>query len=343
MREVAEAVGVSTMTVSNALSGRRYVSPATRQRILEVMERTGYQVNVAARNLRQGRSGTIGLGVPELDSPYFGMLAARLVERLSLEGLRVAVEQTGASREGELAAITDSRVNAYDALVLSATGLSASDLAGLAGDLPVVLLGERQDMTRFDHVEMPNLAGAEAAARSLLERGCRHLAVLGTPDLDAPGATDAPGSRADHAFDAFRLRADGVRRALADHPAATAVAVRRSTVFLADGAALVGDALALQPQTDGFVCATDTLALGALRGLADRGVRVPDDVLVIGFDDVTQGAFSVPSLSTVAPDHAGMVEATVRLLVRRLKDRSAPPERFVADYALVHRESTTRP
>ncbi|WP_345710973.1 LacI family DNA-binding transcriptional regulator [Kineococcus glutinatus] len=336
MREVAQAAGVSTMTVSNVLTGRRHVSPQTRQRVLDVVVRTGYQVNVAARSLRRGRTGIIGLGVPELDSHYFGMLGARLVARLAREGLRVVVEQTGADREGELEAIADSRVNAYDGLILSASGLGSADVAALAGDLPVVMLGERQDMHRFDHVEMSNTAGAEAAARLLLERGCEHLAVIGTPPLER---SDDDGG---HQDDAFRLRAAGVRRALAEFPGATALAVQERTNHLSTGAALAAEALRRQPRTDGLLCATDTLALGALRGLADLGVHVPDDVLVIGFDDVPAAAYSVPSLSSVSPGHDAMVEATVRLLLRRMRDPSATPEHFVGPWAVVERESTRR-
>ncbi|WP_432546006.1 LacI family DNA-binding transcriptional regulator [Kineococcus sp. SYSU DK004] len=334
MRDVAAAVGVSSMTVSNVLTGRRRVSAETRRRVLAEVQRSGYQVNVAARSLRQGRTGVVGLAVHELDSHYFAMLAAAVVARLSREGLRVVVEQTGASREGELAAITDSRANAYDGLILSASDLGPADVAALVGDLPVVMLGERQDLERFDHVEMANADGAEAAARLLLEQGCRRLAAIGMPPPDR--GQDPSGGR----DDAFLLRARGVARAVAAHPGARVVPVETTSTRLAAGAALVGEALRLQPDTDGFVCATDTLALGVLRGLADRGLRVPGDALVVGFDDVPDAAFSNPSLSTVAPGHEEMVEATARLLLRRMADRDAPPERVVADFTLVRREST---
>ncbi|WP_299035688.1 LacI family DNA-binding transcriptional regulator [uncultured Pseudokineococcus sp.] len=333
MRDVAAAAGVSTMTVSNVLSGRRPVSEETRAAVLGAVERLGYQVNVAARSLRRGRTGVVGLAVPALDSPYFSQLAGRLVERLAREGLRVVVEQTGASREGEAAAVRDSRVNAYDGLVLSAVGLGAGDVRALAGDLPVVALGERQDLRRVDHVGMANVEGARAAAGLLLERGCRRLAVVGSPPWDR---LDEPG---DHGGDAFRLRALGAREAVRAVPAASARALAPGTL-LEDGVRCGRElALAADP-VDGVVALTDTLALGVLRGLADAGLRVPDDVLVVGFDDVREASASVPSLSTVSPGHDEMVEAVVRLLLRRMADPAAEPEEVFGPFVLLEREST---
>ncbi len=345
MRDVAAAAGVSPMTVSNVLAGRTNVSEETRRRVLEVVERTGYRVNTAAQSLRRGRTGIVGLAVPEVHSHYFGLLAARLIARLAPEGLRVVVEQTGASREGELAAITASRVSAYDGLVLSAVGLDPDDVLAIAGDLPVVVLGERQDVRRFDHVEMANTDGAAAATRLLLERGCRRLVALGMPDLAALAPSDDDGPRPQgpgHLGDAFRLRALGVRTAVDAVPGARALAVSGVRSTLSGGAELAREALAREPGLDGLVCATDTLAIGALRALADAGRRVPDDVLVVGFDDVADAAYTVPSLSSVSPGHDWMVEETTRLLLRRMADPAAAPERSTSPFSVVERESTRR-
>ncbi len=333
MRDVATAAGVSPMTVSNVLTGRRATSPEVRRAVLEASERLGYRLNVAARSLRRGRTGVVGLAVPSLDAPYFGQLAGRLASRLAREGLRLVVEQTGASPEGEAAAVRDSRGGAYDGLVLSAVGLGG-DVRALAGDLPVVALGERQDLRRVDHVGMANTEGARAAAALLLERGCRRLAVVGSPpweQLDEPGGHDG---------DAFRLRARGVRDAVRAVPGARARAVTFGTA-LEDGVRC-GRELAAGEPVDGVVALTDTLALGVLRGLADGGLRVPDDVLVVGFDDVREAATSVPSLSSVAPGHDAMVEEVVRLLLRRMADPAAAEEDVVAPFAVVERESTGR-
>lgn len=330
MSEVAKAAGVSVMTVSNVVNGHRYVSEATRERVLEAIDRLGYRVNVAARNLRSGSTGIIGLAVPDIDAPYFGQLAALLTRRATRLGYQIVVEQTGATRESELSALTHSRLRMYDGLIISTVGLGNEDAEQLRSEFPVVALGERiTGAGALDHVAMANVAGAEAATRHLIERGCRRIAVLG-------GTLDA-------GVNAGSLRTEGYRRALAEAglPWRPELVLERAYT-LAGGAegvrALVGAGLAF----DGLVCMTDTLALGALRALADHGRSVPGDVRVIGFDDIEQAAYSVPSLSTVAPGHSEMADAALRLLTERIAGRrdEGAFEEFVGPHRLVVREST---
>jgi DNA-binding LacI/PurR family transcriptional regulator len=336
MREVADAAGVSAMTVSNALTGRRPVSEETTSRIQEAVQRLGYQVNVAARDLRLGRTGTVGLAVPTVNDPYFSMLSTLLVTRFAREGLRLVIEETSASREGEMAALRGSRYNAYDGLLLSAVGLQEPEVDALRGALPVVVLGEKQFHHRVDHVSMDNVAGAAAATQLLLDRGCRHLALVGAP---SPEDTCPPG---DEPVDAFLLRAAGFAAAVAGVDGAAGTFIARGT-SMAAGARCAVELVERRVPVDGYVCVTDTMAFGVLRGLADSGVRVPDDALVIGFDDVDQARYNVPSLSTVAPGHESMVEEATRLLLRRMADRTAEPEHHVGPFAVVERESTRRP
>ncbi len=114
---------------------------------------------------------------------------------------------------------------------------------------------------------------------------------------------------------------------------------------LADGAAAVRVLLASDTRFDGIVCFTDTVAMGALRALADHGIGVPDDVLVTGFDDIEQAAYSVPSLTSVSPGHAGMVDAALRMLTERIAGRrdADTHEEFTGRHRLVVRQSTGGP
>lgn len=334
MRDVAAEAGVSPMTVSNALTGRRPVSEATRQRVLETVDRLGYQINVAARSLRQGRTGIVGIAVPGLDSHYYGQLASRLVKAFRQAGWAAVVEQTGASREGEIAAFNDSRLNAYDGLVMSPVGLGEEEIKALSGDLPFVVLGERPMHHAVDRVGMANVEGSAAATGLLLSRGCRELAFVGVPSfegLDTSAIQEGP---------AFLLRARGFLDAARSSPG-VAVTPGYAGATMAGGAQVAGELLDGR-DVDGIVCATDSLAFGVLRGLADRGVRVPDDLLVVGFDDVDDSRFHIPSLSTVDPGHDRMAAETVRLLLRRMEDRDAEPQDVTSEFRVVERESTTR-
>ncbi|MEV7438630.1 LacI family DNA-binding transcriptional regulator [Streptomyces griseoviridis] len=330
IQDVARAAGVSAMTVSNVINGHPNVRPATKERVMAAMTRLDYRVNVAARNLRKGRTGTIGLAVPEIDRPYYGRLAAAIIAAAARHGLRVAVEQTGAVRENELEALSLSRNRLYDGLILSTVGLGPADVDRLKVDHPLVILGERIFGGPVDHVAMPNVDGARAATRHLIDRGCRRIALVCGPRT---GETDVSG-----------LRRTGYAQALeeAGLPVDPDLVRTVDRLTMAAGARAARALASDDPGVDGVFCVTDTVAMGVLRGLADAGARVPDDVKVIGFDDVEESAYLVPSLSTIDPDHDLMAARAVDLLAARIDRPEQPLEReeFVSPYRVVAREST---
>lgn len=331
MHDVAKAAGVSTMTVSNVVNERQYVSPETKAKVLKAVDDLGYRVNVAARNLRAGRTGTIGLSVPELDRPYFGELAGRITQAASANGFRVAVEQTGATRDQELSALLESRKRMYDGLILSTVALGADDADLLRVDYPVVILGERIFQGPADHVAMPNTEGMEAATRHLVEQGCRRIGMLGGP-------------YARSGVDVGSLRLEGYRRALAASGLDfdTRLVNPLSSFTLFSGARGAAELMARVTDLDGLVCVTDTVAFGALRALHDAGLRVPQDVKVIGFDALEQDEYTVPSLSSVDPDHAFMAHTAVSMLLERIAAPEAhrPPREIMSPYRLRIRESS---
>jgi len=331
IQDVARAAGVSPMTVSHVLNAHPHVKDSTRERVLLAIEELDYRVNVAARNLRTGRTGTIGLAVPEVDRPYFGQLAAEIISAAEKRGMRVVIEQTGATRENELDALFLSRKRMYDGLILSAVGLGAADIDLLRVGYPVVILGERIFQGPVDHVAMPNVEGAASATRHLIEQGAKRIAML-------------DGALSDD-IDMSHLRANGYRQALA----AAGIAfdpelLRPLDVFtMKSGETTIRAAVRDGVKFDGVFCVTDTVAIGVLRGLATEGIRVPQQVKVIGFDNIREAEFTVPSLSSVDPDHAAMAEKAVDLLTRRIEDGdSGDQEEYVSSFRIVKRESTAK-
>ncbi len=316
------------MTVSNVINDHPNVRPSTREKVMEAMVRLDYRVNVAARNLRKGRTGVIGLAVPEVNSAYYGLLAATIITAAERRGLRVSVEQT-ASRENELDALSLSRNRLYDGLILSAAGLEQADAERLRVDHPVVILGDRIFGGPVDHVAMPNFDASREATRHLIERGCCRIAIL-------CGAADE--------VDTSSLRLTGYRQALQDAglPSDPALIQQVDRLGMREGAERAREMAESGLDFDGVFCVTDSLAMGVLRGLADVGTRVPDQVKVIGFDNVMESEFLIPSLSTVDPDHDGMAERAVDLLIRRIEQTEPPTghQDVVGDFSLVIREST---
>ncbi|TMR94518.1 LacI family DNA-binding transcriptional regulator [Nonomuraea basaltis] len=331
IQDVAKAAGVSAMTVSHVINDHPHVKSETRERVLRAIADLDYRVNVAARNLRTGRTGTIGLAVPEVDRPYYGHLAAAIIAAAARHNLKVAIEQTGASREGELAALALSRNRLYDGLILSTVGLGPADTDLLKVDYPMVILGERIFDGPVDHVAMPNVEGARAATAHLIERGCRRIALIdGRPgdDVDVSG-----------------LRYDGYREALeeAGIPIDPRLLIHIQVLTMEEGAAAARRLSESGVEADGVFCVTDTVAIGALRGFADAGVRVPQDIKVIGFDNIAEGAYSVPSLSSIDPDHPLMASTAVRFLVGRLAEKGKNQRvarEFISRFTVVAREST---
>ncbi|MGO1307618.1 MAG: LacI family DNA-binding transcriptional regulator [Microbacterium gubbeenense] len=321
MQDVARAAGVSPMTVSNVVNDRPHIKPATRTRVLAAIDDLGYRINAAGRNLRTGRTGTIGLAVPEVDNPYFSHLIARVVEEAARHRLRIAIEQTGAAREAELEVVSMSRNRLYDGLLLSTAGLAAGDQDLLQVDYPIVLLGESMFDAPLDHIVMPNREGSREAAEHLLARGCRRVAYLRRHDTDEDPR-------------------------LAGYLDAMATADREPLFIDIDGfgtvaaARAVAAAMAEDNAPDGIACSTDSLAFGAMRGVVDAGLRVPEDVRITGYDDVPMASIIMPSLTTIAPDHEAAARTALEFLVERLNGSAEPPRTYTIPHALRIRDSS---
>ncbi|MDQ0633113.1 DNA-binding LacI/PurR family transcriptional regulator [Arthrobacter pascens] len=331
MSDVARLAGVSTMTVSNVLNGRRSVNTEIRRRVLEAVKESGYVMNRSARTLRTGTTGVIGLAVPALHHAYFAELGGRVVAQAAQLGYRVTVEQTGAHVQGEIDAVALARTLEYDGLILSAIGIGPEEARFLNQSIPLVLLGEKLFEETVDHIAMPNSKGTRAATVHLASQGCKRIAWASSP---APvGET--------HNVVVDRLL--GYRQGLADAGLSEDPGLRvpMDHLTMRDAAEGIRQMGKNGVEFDGVVAVTDAVALGIMRGLADLGLRVPQDVRVIGYDDIEQSEFSTPSLSTIAPDHEWMVSAALTLLTERIKDRSAPGRELVAPFRLITRESTS--
>ncbi|MFE2263064.1 LacI family DNA-binding transcriptional regulator [Streptomyces griseosporeus] len=329
IKDVAEYAGVSPKTVSNVINDFEHVSEKTRAAVREAIEALGYRVNIAGRQLRRGRTGMITLAVPELDVAYFSELAKHVMAAADGRGLTVLIHQTGGVRERELAALHGFDAQFTDGVILSPLALLPRDFATRDTRLPVVLLGESCPAGSADHVGIDNVAAAREATEHLLARGRRRIAVVGGAIRGRRG-TD-------------RLRTQGYQEALraARVPFEPELVVPVRAFHWQDGARAVGAVLERGPAPDALLCLNDHLALGALRALHEAGLRAADDLDVVGFDDIEAGRFSVPSLTTIAPDKAAIAAAAVSLLVDRI-DRTPAEEAtgHIVTHRLVVRESS---
>lgn len=334
LSDVAREAGVSPMTVSNSLRGKPNVSAKTRAHVHEVAARMGYRVNVVAQGLRSGRTGAIALAVPELDMPFPAHYAAEVTAAAAKHGIRVIVQQTHSEKEAELAAIRDSAGGLVDGTIISALGMTDAEIEQAAHGRAVVLMDERVGEPHLDVICSPNYDGAKAAAKHLVEQGCSRIIALGG-DLPAEGETELTGAH---------LRLAGLRDGLREAGAGFGDAQVVHCTWDTDSAretvrALIDSGYGF----DGIFAMTDSVALGAIRGLADRDIDCPRQVKVIGFDGIREGDFSVPSLSTIDVDKRFLAEQAVRMLLERIENRGEPAEgrKVVAPFTLIQRESTS--
>jgi DNA-binding LacI/PurR family transcriptional regulator len=305
MRDVAALAGVSQRTVSNVVNNYVHVKPETRRKVLDAIEQLRYRPNILAQRLRQGRTGLVALAVPEIAAPYFAELADH-VQRLADEhGVTLLIDQTGGDRERERLVLRGYQTHLIDGLILSPLAIDAEDLADHQLDFPVVLLGESIAGGPFLHVSIDNVAAARMATNHLIETGRRRIAAIGAPGDNSP---IGPATRRIAGF-AEAMEAAGLPSDLQYTPEAW---TRR------EGYRIGQQIVETVVDVDGVFCFNDLLALGAMKAFADLEVRIPDQIAVVGWDNIEEAAFSNPGLTTIAPDKEEIARTAVDGILAQL-------------------------
>ncbi len=332
MRDVARHAGVAPRTVSNVVNDYPYVSDQMRAKVQAALEELNYRPNLMARGLRRGQTGIITLLLPLLTVPYFGEIAHDVVERASALGCTVMIDETGGDPKRELALLDIAdRSGWVDGALMSSQGLNGRTLAGLRTNIPIVLLGERTAKSAFDHVGIDNVAAAKDAVTHLIGSGCRRVGAIG-------------GGRVP--FDiTSRQRLKGYRAALraAGSVFDSELYVRTPDYGRRSAGAAVRQLMQSNRPPDGLFCFSDELAVGALRELHVLGIRVPGEVKVVGFDDIDEVTFSIPTITSVRPDKPETALAALTLLLDRMHGTKVPPRDVTIGHELIVRESSSHP
>lgn len=331
LKDVAERAGVSVRTVSNVVNDWPHVRPALRAHVQTAIDELGYKPNLVARSLRSGRSGLIALVVPEIDVPYFAELTRCIVEEFSARGMTVVVEQTDGDITRERAIVESGpRSMLFDGIIFSPIAMSSAEILARTSMVPLVLIGEQLG-AETDHVLIDNIAASQAATQHLIELGRRRIALIGRQ----PGA----------GIKTSDLRLEGYKAALraAGIPVDETLIPPTPRFSRLGGARIARDLLSLPAPPDAMFCLNDLLALGALRTLNRSGVRVPDDIAIVGFDDIDEGRYATPSLSSIAPDKRAIAKQAAELLLARIDGSQAQPSVVHVGFELRARETTGSP
>ncbi|WP_052405584.1 LacI family DNA-binding transcriptional regulator [Demequina mangrovi] len=333
---MAQFAGVSVRTVSNVVNDQPYVKDATRRAVKDAIAVLGYRPNLIARNLRVGSTHTLALVLPRLSQPYFAELADDLLAAARARGYAVLIEPTDEhdSRAPEdvfaqLAMITDG-------IFVDPTHLSGHlDLTRLSA--PVVALTSHSFGygEAVDRVAMDDVGGARLATAHLLDGGRTRIAAVGLP----PTGTSEAGATG-------RLRLAGYLEA----HAAAGIDVSPRLMLSAEewtpeeGYRVMERTLEAGTPVDAVFAFNDFMAMGVLHAVQAHGLRVPEDIAVVGFDDIGLSQHTSPPLSTVSPGRRRIVEAGLDMLLGRIDgSRSGDAEAAVVEAELMVRGSSAPP
>lgn len=326
IKDVAERAGVSWKTVTNVMHQRPNVRPQTRERVLAAVAELGYRPNRVARQLQEGRSRVLTLAIPDITSSYFGTLAARIITLAGEHGWLVMIQETQGDAEIEEQVIGGSDLHDADGLILVPTSISPERLHEATSRQPIVAVGQREDPSGPDHVIIDNIESARIATQNLLDRGRRRLAFLGGSDLGHGTGW---------------LRQTGFLRCLAEAGLSPVRLIEVERYDRRSAVEAMSEALAAGLPVDGLVCAVDSLALGAMHAVRRAGLSVPADVAVLGWDNIEDGEFANPTLTTIAPDVDAVAQAAVSGVLQRIEQPVLDHlETVHVPYELIVREST---
>ena len=332
LRDVAADAGVHPATASRALNPatRPLVNDETAERVLEAAERLGYRPNPIARGLKTNRSYTIGVVVPDLRNPLFPPIARGIEERLEPSGYTSVLANTDNAHEREKLSFEALRARQVDGIITGTARRSHPLLRELADTgIPIVQVNRRMDDDDLPSVVADDRAGVQMALDHLVDLGHTRIAhVAGSLEV----------STGQQRFDGF-LEEAAARGLEVDHKLVP-TALNYSE---AEGARLTAVLLEEGREFTAIVAGNDLMALGCIDALRAAGLRCPEDVSVVGFNDMDWSDRFSPPLTTVRVPHHELGVRSADLLLERLGDPAAPARHLVLPVELVVRGSTAPP
>jgi len=303
MSDVAREAGVSTMTVSRVVNDKGEISPATRRRVLAVIERLGYRPSGIARGLATKRTGTLGFVVPDISNPFFSDIARGVEDEAYASGYNVFLCNTEEDPDREKAILESLEEKRVDGLLLCSSRLDDDQLHVALAQYPaVVLINRRLDGTNVGVVLVDDELGSKLAVQHLLDTGYKRIGFLAGPSPSRSGQLRVAGYRA-------ALEAAG----LPPHSGW----VRHCSGDVDGGREVALDLLSDHPELTALLCYNDLVAVGALQACHDLSLDVPGDLAIAGCDDIPLAALVTPALTTCrAPRYDLGARATEMLLAR---------------------------
>lgn len=328
LAEVAKLANVSVASASRALNGIR-TNPDTLAQVLEAAERVGYVPNASAASLRSRRTQQIAFAMPDVANPVYSTMVRAIQEVAREHNRRLVLHSTNSDAEEELGILRDLRRRFVDGLILVPLAVTDAHVEELTHSAaPVVVIGHLPENVPVDNVDADSRRGAAIAIRHLHAGGRSRIGFVNGPARTWPGRARRLGY-----LDA--LRASGLDRdeRLCEEAAAfTVEAGRAAALRLLDRA-----------RPDGLLCANDLLAAGALDAIRSVRGRIPEDVAVVGMDNIDLTRLTWPALTSVELGATARARLAAKLLLERIDDPRRPLQRVKVSAELVIRDSSALP
>lgn len=330
IKDVANHASVAVGTVSNVLNYPDRVSQRTKERVLKAIDELGFVRNDAARQLRAGHSRTVGLIVLDVGNPFFTSVVRAAEDAASVHGSAVLLGDSGHDAGREANYIDLFQEQRVQGLLISPVGdvTERLDLLRERG-VPTVLVDRLADESRFSSVSVDDDAGGYLAARHLLDTGRRRLAFVGGP-TSIRQVSD---------------RLQGAQRAVKEEPDATLEVLTSEGMTVLAGRSVGNMLVERGPEQlpDGIFCANDLLALGVMQSLTmTHTFRIPEDVALIGYDDIDFAVSAVVPLSSIRQPTEALGRTAIELLTEEVESQNATHRAVVFTPELVVRQSTGR-
>lgn len=323
--DVARQAEVSAATVSRVLNGNQSVDPAMTARVLAAVRELGYRPNAVARNLRRSRTTLWAVIISDIGNPFFTAMVRGIEDVAQQAGYSVVLCNTDEDPAKENTYVTAALSQQMAGVIISSSGSAKAARNLIESATPVVAIDRELARGVVDTVMVDNEGGAQAATTHLIEAGYRRVACITGPE----GVSTAD------------RRLLGYTRAL-DGPAIVRRADFREQGGFDAMASLLDNELLADEGPDAVFVANNLMAVGALRCLAQRGVAVPDELGVVGFDDIPWADLIRPSLTTVAQPTYELGRVAARLLADRIQSPSGKPSTIILPAALHVRQSSSR-
>lgn len=326
IREVADLAGVSYTTVSHVINNTRFVSEETRQKVIAAMQVLGYHPNALARSLRRGETLTLGLILPDSSNPFFAEVGHSIEDTAFRQGYSLILCNTEGDTQKEFQYVKVLCEKQVDGVIFIATGDQADSLdLLLSQEIPVVVIDRELPEVGVDAVLLDNYKAGYQATKHLLELGHRRIACLTGPSNITPSAQ----------------RVIGYQRALAE----AAIQVEEDLIVRGDfhprsGHDATSNLLKRPNRPTALFACNDLMAFGSISAAFIAGYKVPDDLAVVGCDDIELASYFHPPLTTIAQPKTLIGQTAIELILERIREPARPAQRLLLESQLIIRGSS---